>query len=115
MAAATTSHTKIRRSIQRSITIGSARRPLCQPLGHRLRENFSPIRPYSGIRSKTGCFEMANVNDVHREKTMSKTRLMLATLALGTAVAFAGPAFAQKMTVKLDGASEVPPNTSAGK
>jgi hypothetical protein len=40
---------------------------------------------------------------------------MLATLALGTAIAFAGPAFAEKMKATLDGASEVPPNTSAGK
>lgn len=46
---------------------------------------------------------------------MSNTRIMLATLALGAAVGFAGPAFAEKMTVKLDGASEVPPNSSAGK
>jgi hypothetical protein len=45
---------------------------------------------------------------------MSKTKTMLATLALGAAVAFAGPAFAEKMTIKLDGKSEVPPNTSAG-
>jgi hypothetical protein len=36
-------------------------------------------------------------------------------LALGAAVAFAGPAFADKMKATLDGASEVPPNTSAGK
>jgi hypothetical protein len=40
---------------------------------------------------------------------------MLATLALGTAIAFAGPAFAEKMKATLDGASEVPANTSAGK
>ena len=46
---------------------------------------------------------------------MSNTRIMLATLALGTAVAFAGPAFADKMKATLDGASEVPANTSAGK
>jgi CHRD domain-containing protein len=46
---------------------------------------------------------------------MSKTRIMLATLAMGVAVGFAGPAFAEKMTVTLDGASEVPPNTSPGK
>ena len=46
---------------------------------------------------------------------MSNTRIMLATLALGTAIAFAGPAFAEKMKATLDGASEVPPNTSAGK
>jgi CHRD domain len=42
---------------------------------------------------------------------MSKT--MLATVALGAAIAFAGPAFADKMKATLDGKSEVPPNTSA--
>jgi hypothetical protein len=43
---------------------------------------------------------------------MSKT--MLATLALGAAITFAGPAFAEKMKATLDGKSEVPPTTSAG-
>ena len=42
-----------------------------------------------------------------------KTKTMLATLALGAAIAFAGPAFADKMKATLDGKSEVPPNTSA--
>ena len=42
-----------------------------------------------------------------------KTRL--AALALGAAVAFAGPAFADKMKATLDGASEVPAVTTAGK
>ena len=46
---------------------------------------------------------------------MSNTRTMLGTLALGAAVAFAGPALAEKMKVTLDGASQVPPTTSAGK
>jgi hypothetical protein len=46
---------------------------------------------------------------------MSNTRTILATLALGATVAFAAPAFAEKMKATLDGASEVPPNTSAGK
>jgi hypothetical protein len=45
---------------------------------------------------------------------MSITRVTFATLALGAAVAFAGPAFADKMKATLDGKSEVPPNTSAG-
>jgi len=45
---------------------------------------------------------------------MSKTKIMLATLALGATVALAGPAFAEKMKVTLDGKSEVPPNSSAG-
>jgi hypothetical protein len=40
---------------------------------------------------------------------------MLTTLALGATIAFAGPAFAEKMKATLDGKSEVPPNTSAGK
>src|SRR4030095_13482969 len=44
--------------------------------------------------------------------TMSN-KTMLATLALGAAVAFAGPAFADKMKATLDGKAEVPPNTSA--
>ena len=43
---------------------------------------------------------------------MSKT--MLAMLALGAAITFAGPAFAEKMKATLDGKSEVPANTSAG-
>jgi CHRD domain-containing protein len=42
------------------------------------------------------------------------TRIMLATLALGATIAFAGPAFSDKMKVTLDGKSQVPPNTSAG-
>lgn len=46
---------------------------------------------------------------------MSTTRTRLATLALGAAFAFAGPAFADKMKVTLDGKAEVPANTSAGK
>ena len=38
---------------------------------------------------------------------------MLAMLALGATVAFAGPAFAEKLKATLDGKSEVPANTSA--
>jgi hypothetical protein len=41
------------------------------------------------------------------------TKTMLVMLALGATVAFAGPAFAEKMKATLDGKSEVPPNTSA--
>ena len=44
---------------------------------------------------------------------MSKARTMLATLALGAAIALTGSAFAEKMKVTLDSKSEVPPNTSA--
>ncbi len=44
---------------------------------------------------------------------MSK-KIMLATLALGAAVAFSGTAFAEKLKATLDGKSEVPPNASAG-
>lgn len=46
---------------------------------------------------------------------MSKTKTVFATLALGAALALAGPAFADKMKATLDGKSEVPANTSAGK
>src|SRR5712672_4723410 len=49
---------------------------------------------------------------VNREKTMINSKTMLATLALGAAFAFAGPAFAEKMKVTLDGKSEVPATTS---
>ena len=41
-------------------------------------------------------------------------KTMLATLALGAAIAFSGTAFADKMKATLDGKSEVPANTSAG-
>lgn len=40
------------------------------------------------------------------------TKTMLATLAFGAAIVFAGPAFADKMKATLDGKSQVPPNTS---
>ena len=42
------------------------------------------------------------------------TKTTFAVLALGAAVAFAGPAFADKYKVTLSGKSEVPPTTSAG-
>jgi len=42
------------------------------------------------------------------------TKTLLATLLLGTAVVFAGPACAEKFKVTLDSKSEVPANTSAG-
>jgi hypothetical protein len=41
-------------------------------------------------------------------------KTMLATLALGAAIAFSGAAFADKMKVTLDGKAEVPPNASTG-
>ena len=40
-------------------------------------------------------------------------KTLLATLTLGAALAFAGPAFAEKLKATLDSKSEVPPNTSA--
>lgn len=40
-------------------------------------------------------------------------KTMLASLTIGAAVAFAGPAFADKMKAALDGKQEVPANTSA--
>ncbi|MCP3384522.1 CHRD domain-containing protein [Bradyrhizobium sp. CCGUVB4N] len=41
-------------------------------------------------------------------------KALFATLALGAAVAFAGPASAEKLKATLDGKSEVPANASAG-
>jgi hypothetical protein len=46
---------------------------------------------------------------------MPNTKTMFAMLALAATVAFAGPAFAEKMKATLDGKSETPPTTSAGK
>ena len=48
---------------------------------------------------------------------MKNTSFAIAVTALGACVALVGPAFAEKMTMKvpLTSASEVPPNTSAGK
>ena len=42
------------------------------------------------------------------------TKILLVPLALGAAIAFAGPACAEKFKATLDGKSEVPDNTSAG-
>ena len=42
-------------------------------------------------------------------------KTMLVTFALGAAIAFAGPALADKMKATLDGKAQVPPNTSAAK
>ena len=44
---------------------------------------------------------------------MHTTKTLLATLAIG--IAFAGPAFAEKIKATLDAKSENPPNSSAGK
>ena len=48
---------------------------------------------------------------------MKITSFAIAAAAFGACVALAGPAFAEKMTMKvpLTSAAEVPPNTSAGK
>jgi hypothetical protein len=45
---------------------------------------------------------------------MPTTKTMIATLALGATIVFAGPAFADKMKATLSGKAEVPPTTSAG-
>jgi hypothetical protein len=45
---------------------------------------------------------------------MSKNKIVFAALALGATFALSGSAFAEKMKATLSGASEVPPNTSAG-
>jgi hypothetical protein len=45
---------------------------------------------------------------------MTSAKILLATLTLGAAVAFAGQASAEKLKATLNGASEVPTNTSKG-
>src|SRR5229473_2827332 len=72
------------------------------------------VKPVTGIKPTNRCFESGTTTWRQQEETMSKTKIMLATLALGATVALAGPAFAEKMKVTLDSKSEVPPNTSAG-
>src|SRR3954447_17283664 len=61
-----------------------------------------PLLQIIGIRTSTG------------RNIMPKTKMILASLALGTAIGLAGPAFADKMKATLDGKSEVPANASAG-
>jgi hypothetical protein len=58
-------------------------------------------------------FHAAPLFDVNLERNMHTTKTLLATLAIG--IAFAGPAFAEKMKATLDAKSENPPNSSAGK
>ena len=43
------------------------------------------------------------------------TKTMFAALAFGAVVVLAGPASAEKFKATLDGKSEVPPTTTAGK
>jgi hypothetical protein len=45
---------------------------------------------------------------------MTSSKILLATLTFGAAVAFAGQASAEKLKATLNGASEVPTNTSKG-
>jgi hypothetical protein len=42
-------------------------------------------------------------------------KTMLVTVTLGAAIAFSGPAFADKMKAALDGKAQVPPNASTAK
>ena len=73
---------------------------------------FRPCSAILGINPENHCFKLtASIFNVNREKTMPN-KTMLATLALGAAVAFAGPAFADKMKAALDGKAEVPPNAT---
>jgi hypothetical protein len=65
-----------------------------------------------GINPESRCFGAGTAVDINRRDTMPN-KTMLATLALGTVIAFAAPAFADKMKATLDGKSQVPPNTSA--
>jgi hypothetical protein len=67
----------------------------------------------SGNKSERPLFlKLTPSFDANRERTMPN-RTMLATLALGAAIAFAGPAFAEKLKATLNAKAEVPPGTSA--
>jgi hypothetical protein len=78
--------------------------------------NISGVEGRHGNKAEKLLFDNRTLKPkFNREKTMSKTKTMLATLTLGAVIAFAGPAFAEKMKATLDGKSETPPNTSAGK
>jgi len=70
------------------------------------------ICPVTGINIELGRSDHDDLC-VHREKTMSFAKTTLAALALAT-VAISAPAFADKMKATLNGASEVPANTTAG-
>jgi hypothetical protein len=69
---------------------------------------FEMLGGVPGINGERHCFEAKTPTG--RNAMSNKT--MLATLAMGVAIAFAGPAFADKMKAKLDGKAQVPPNTS---
>src|SRR4051812_20035390 len=66
--------------------------------------NLAGFPRVSGINPTCYCCKI----DANREKTMSKTHVRLATLAIAAGFAFAGPAFADMMKVTLDSKSEVP-------
>jgi CHRD domain len=71
---------------------------------------FAALKCIFGNKANPGLLE-----DGHHHVSTgreSMTRIMYATLALGAAVAFAGPAFADKYKATLDAKSEVPPNAS---
>src|SRR3954469_20639207 len=65
-----------------------------------------------GINPESRCFGAGTAVDINRRNTMPN-KTMFATLALGSVIAFAAPAFADKMKATLDGKSQVPPNSSA--
>src|SRR3954464_12081310 len=64
-----------------------------------------------GINPESRCFGAGTAVDINRRDTMP-IKTMFATLALGSVIAFAAPAFADKMKATLDGKSQVPPNSS---
>jgi hypothetical protein len=68
-----------------------------------------------GNKSGTATFQTIIDCTITGRETMTTSRTMFASLAFAATVALAGPAFADKMKATLDGASEVPANTSAGK
>jgi hypothetical protein len=113
-AHATATTSKIRRAIRPSVTT-TLQPQYGRIFSHKLLEKINPFQPPAGIRPRSHCFKTDIFADTKRERTMTNTKTVLAMLAVGAAVAFAGPACAEKMKATLDSKSEVPPNTSAGK
>jgi hypothetical protein len=72
---------------------------------------FAAVKGIFGNKANPGLLEDGHHHVSTGRESMIRT--MFATLALGAAVAFAGPAFADKYKATLDAKSEVPPNASA--
>src|ERR1700760_2987729 len=80
-----------------------------------MAQNIAAQSAFWGIKPHSPCCELATImTSTGRDRTMTKT--MFATLAFAATIALSGSAFAaDKYKATLDGKSEVPANSSAGK